>query len=201
MVDQTFPNRPPLPVGSIGLHSAGFTGMALLILSEASVFAYLFFAYFYFSVQPHSGAWPPSGPPSFKYSALQAGIMLIGCATAWWANRSAARGARPAVLLALGLSLLLALSFIALQFADWYDKPYSLASDAASSFYFVITGVHLAHVVAGALMIAAVLVWSALGYFGPVRHVPILVTAFYWYFLAVAYLWLFFTLYGTPRLA
>jgi heme/copper-type cytochrome/quinol oxidase subunit 3 len=47
MVDQTFPNRPPLAVDSIGLRSAGFTGMALLILSEAGVFAYLFFAYFY----------------------------------------------------------------------------------------------------------------------------------------------------------
>jgi heme/copper-type cytochrome/quinol oxidase subunit 3 len=50
-------------------------------------------------------------------------------------------------------------------------------------------------------MIAAVFTWTALGYLGPVRHVPILATALYWYFLAIAYLWLFFTLYGTPRLA
>lgn len=201
MVDQTFPNWPPLAVGSIELRSAGFTGMALLILSEASLFAYLFFAYFYFSVQPHSGAWPPSGPPSFKYSAPQAAIMLIGCVTMWWANRSAARGARGAVLIGLVVSFTLALGFIALQFIDWYGKPYPLATDAYSSFYFVITGAHLTHVVAGALMIAAVFTWTALGYLGPVRHVPILATALYWYFLAIAYLWLFFTLYGTPRLA
>lgn len=198
MVDQVFPNRPALAVGSIGMRSAGFTGMALLVLSEASVFAYLFFSYFYFSVQPHSSAWPPGGPPSFKYSAPPAAIMVIGCLTMWWANRSAARGARPAVLLALLLSLLLALGFIALQFGDWYSKPFSLATDAYSSFYFVITGAHLTHVVAGALMVAAVLVWAALGYFGPVRHAPILITAFYWYFLAAAYLWLFFTISGTP---
>jgi cytochrome c oxidase subunit 3 len=151
-------------------------------------------------VQPHSGAWPPSGPPSFEYSAPQAEIMVIGCLTMWWSNRSAARGARPLVLLGLLLSFVLALGFITLQFIDWYSKPYSLATDTYSSFYFVITGVHLTHVVAGTLMIAAVLVWVGLGYLGPVRHVPVLVTAAYWYFLAVAYLWLFFTLYGTPRL-
>lgn len=76
----------------------------------------------------------------------------------WWSNRSAARGARPLVLLGLLLSFVLALGFIALQFNDWYSKPYSLATDTYSSFYFVITGVHLTHVVAGTLMIAVVLV-------------------------------------------
>jgi heme/copper-type cytochrome/quinol oxidase subunit 3 len=49
-------------------------------------------------------------------------------------------------------------------------------------------------------MIAAVLAWSALGYFGPLRHAPVTITAFYWYFLTAAWLWLFFALYGTPRL-
>ncbi|MFO1533596.1 MAG: hypothetical protein ABR562_07900, partial [Thermoplasmatota archaeon] len=47
--------RPPLPMGSIGLRSSGFWGMVFLVLSEASLFAYLFFSYFYFSVQPHPG--------------------------------------------------------------------------------------------------------------------------------------------------
>jgi cytochrome c oxidase subunit 3 len=195
-----FPNRPPLAVGSIGLRSSGFAGMALLIVSEAGVFAYLFFAYYYFSVQPQYGPWPPSGPPSFEYSAPQSAVMLVGSLSMWWANRSAARGDRLMVLLGLLATFILALGFIALQFLDWYAKPYSLATDAYSSFYFIITGVHLTHVVGGALMIAAVFVWSLFGYFGPVRHAPITITALYWYFLTVAWLWLFFTLYGTPRL-
>lgn len=198
MADGIFPNRPPLGVGSLGIRSSGFIGMTLLIISEAAIFAC-----FYFSVQPHPpGVWPPSGmiPPSFQYSAPQAAIMLIGCAAVWWTNRSAARGKRMIVPLGLLASFILALGFIALQFLDWYSQPFTLATNAYSSFYFIITGVHLTHIVVGALMIAAVFVWSMLGYFGPVRHAPITITAFYWYFLAVAYLWLFFTLYGTPRL-
>lgn len=200
MADQALANRPPLPVGSIGARSAGFTGMALLILSEAGIFAYLFFAYFYFSVQPGHGAWPQSGPPPFTYSAPQCGVLLASCATMWWANRSAARGNRLMVWLGLAATLILGLGFIALEFIDWYAEPFALASDPASSFYYVITGVHLAHVVAGTIMVAAVLIWSLLGYFGPLRHVPITITAMYWYFLAVTWLWVFFTLYGTPRL-
>lgn len=203
MADQTFPNRPPLVVGSVGVYSSGFAGMALLILAESSIFAYLFFAYFYFSVQPHAaGEWPPYGmsPPTFKYSAPQAAVLIVGCLTTWWANRSAARGVRGGVFIGLGLSFVLAIGYIVLQFFDWYTKPFALASNAYSSFYFVITGAHLTHVVGGALMIAAVFAWYLLGYLGRVRHLPITNTAFYWYFLTVAYLWLFFTLYGTPRL-
>ncbi|HJU18471.1 MAG TPA: cytochrome c oxidase subunit 3 [Stellaceae bacterium] len=195
-----FPNRPPLAVGSIGPRASGFSGMALLIVSEAGVFAYLFFAYYYFSIQPQYGPWPPNGPPTFLYSAPQSAVMLAGCASMWWANRSAARGDRLMVWLGLLATLILALGFIVLQFLDWYDKPFSLATSAYSSFYFIITGTHLVHVVGGALMILAVLVWSLFGYFGPVRHVPITITALYWYFLTVAWLWLFFTIYGTPRL-
>jgi cytochrome c oxidase subunit 3 len=49
-------------------------------------------------------------------------------------------------------------------------------------------------------MAAAVLTWSAAGYLGPVRHVPVTVTAIYWYFLAATWAALFFTLYITPYL-
>jgi len=89
-MSEVFPYRPPLPMGSIGLRSSGFWGMVFLVLSEASLFAYLFFSYFYFSVQPHPGPWPPSGPPDLSYAIAQTAIVLIACATMWWADRSVA---------------------------------------------------------------------------------------------------------------
>jgi heme/copper-type cytochrome/quinol oxidase subunit 3 len=127
--------------------------------------------------------------------------MLLSSGTAWWANRAAAAGARPRLLLALGLSLLLGIGFLALQLLDWYDKPFSLATDAYSSLYFTIGGVHMAHAVVGVLIFAAALLWSTLGYLGPVRHVPVTVAAVYWYFVAIVWLALFFVLYVTPYLS
>ena len=82
----------PLPVGSIGYMSAGWAAALFLLISEASIFAYLFFAYFYFSVQPDY-QWPPGSPPSFAFSAPQTAIVMIGAATSWWAARLANRGA------------------------------------------------------------------------------------------------------------
>jgi heme/copper-type cytochrome/quinol oxidase subunit 3 len=126
--------------------------------------------------------------------------VLIGSGALWWSDRAAAQAARETLLIGLAVGLVVTLAFVALQFLDWYSKPFSLASDSYASLYFTIGGVHLAHLVAGVIMIAAVLGWSALGYFGPVRHVPITVTAFYWYFVTVIWLAVFFTLYITPYL-
>jgi heme/copper-type cytochrome/quinol oxidase subunit 3 len=190
----------PLPVGSIGYRSSGWWGAILLVISEASIFAYLFFTYFYFSVQP-SALWVPGGAPSFLYSAPQTVIMLIGCGAAWWANLSASRGEMPRVMLATAAMIVAAAIFVALQFLDWHSKPFTLATSTYSSIYFTIGGFHLAHVVAGLLIFAVLLVWTALGYFDAVRHVPITVGTLYWYFLAAVWLAVFFVLYITPYLA
>ncbi len=200
-MSETFPYRPPLAMGSVGLRSSGFWGLVFLVLSEASIFAYLFFTYYYFSIQPHPGPWPPGGPPGFAYSAPQTALLLISSGTMWWADRGAVRGARGTLLLGLGVSLVLGLCFIALQLLDWFGKPFSLASNPYSSLYFTIGGFHLVHLVAGVVMIGAVLLWSAIGYFGPIRHVPVTIAAFYWFFVTAVWLALFFTLYITPYLA
>jgi heme/copper-type cytochrome/quinol oxidase subunit 3 len=193
------PDR-PLPVGSIGYRSSGWWGAILLVISEASLFAYLFFTYFYFSVQP-TALWVPGGPPGFLYSAPQTIVILVGCAAAWWANLSASRGEMPRVMLATAAMVLLAALFIFLQFLDWQSKPFTLATSTYSSIYLTIGGFHLAHMVVGFLMFVVLLVWTALGYFDAVRHVPITVGTLYWYFLAAVWLAVFFVLYITPYLA
>lgn len=198
MSSDAFPVQPPLPMGSIGRRASGTWGVVFLGISESTVFAYLAFAYFYFSSQPHYGPWPPDGPPNWFYPGLQTALVLAGCLTTWGANRAVARGARLGLLLGLTASLLLALGFVTLQFLDWYHKSYGFATDPYSSFYFVISGFHLAHVVVAVLMFAAVLAWSALGYFGPVRHTPVKVAAIYWYFVTIMWLVVLFTLDVTP---
>lgn len=199
-MSDALPYRPPLPMGSIGRRSSGFWGVVFLVLSEASLFAYLFFAYFYFAIQPHSGPWPPSGRPDLTYALPQTALVVVAAGLLWWADRAAERAAKGAVLLALGGGLALSVVFVVLQALDWHAKPFSLATDPYASLYFTIGGVHLAHVAVGIVMIAAVLLWSALGYLGPVRHVPLTVTAYYWYFVALTWLGVFFTLYISPYL-
>jgi cytochrome c oxidase subunit III len=197
---ERFPYEPPLLVGSIGRRSNGYWGMVLVVISEASLFAYLFFAYFYFAVQQHSSGWPPSGPPSLVYAIPQTIVLLLGCGSMWWADRGVMRADRLGLLIGLAVTLLLSIVFVILQCLDWADKPFSLATDSYSSLYFTITGVHLVHLLAGLVMVAAVLLWSVLGYFGPFRNTPVPTAALYWYFVTVIWLALFFTIYVTPYL-
>jgi cytochrome c oxidase subunit III len=186
-----------LPVGSIGTRASGWWGAWFLLLSEASIFAYLFFSYFYFSVQPSAG-WPPGGPPSLTYTLPQTIVVLVGCASAAFAEHSIARGSRAGTLISLAATLVLGAGFIALQFLDWFSKPFGFASSTYSSEYFVITGLHLAHFIVGWVMFLLLLVWTLFGYFDVTRHIPITVGALYWYFLAVLWVSVFFVLNITP---
>ena len=190
----------PLPVGSIGSMSTGWAAAIFFLISEASIFAYLFFAYFYFSVQLNY-RWGPSSPPTFAYSAPQTAIVLIGSASSWWAARLARRGAMARVMIALAITIVLGTAFIALQFVDWFTEPFSMASSAFGSNYYVISGFHLAHFVVGWLIFVVLLLWTWLGYFDSVRHVPVTIGAVYWYFLALVWIAVFFVLYCTPRFA
>src|SRR5690348_5678931 len=54
-----------LPVGSANKRSVGWWGVIGLIGTEASLFAYLLFTYFYVTLNITT-AWPPDGPPDFK---------------------------------------------------------------------------------------------------------------------------------------
>jgi heme/copper-type cytochrome/quinol oxidase subunit 3 len=189
----------PLPMGAIGTSASGWWGLWFVLISEAALFVYILFSYFYFSIQPQAN-WVPGGPPSFLYPGLQTVVVLAGCASAWLADRSIRIGSPLTALLGLGITFLLCSAFIALQFLDWSDKPFTFALDTYSSEYFLITGVHLAHVAVGWIVLLMVFVWTALGYFDPVRFVPITIAAFYWYFIAAVWLGVFFTLTCTPYL-
>lgn len=189
--------RQSLPIGSIGTSASGWWGAWFLIISDSMIFAYLFFGYFWCSVQPQAH-WVPSGPPSFIYSAPQCAAVLTGCGSAWFAQRSIIRNELPRALIALGITVILGAIFIALQFLDWSSKSFGLASSTYSSIYFLITGTHLAHFVVGLVMFIILFAWTALGYFDRIRHVPISVGALYWYFLAATWLSVFFVINVTP---
>jgi heme/copper-type cytochrome/quinol oxidase subunit 3 len=186
-----------LPVGAIGTSASGWWGTWFLLISEAALFAYLFFSYFYFSVQP-SANWVPGGRPSFLYPAIQTILVLAGCGAMWFAHRSMLANERLLAFVGTGGTWLLCSAFIAVQLLDWADKPFSFALDTYSAEYYLITGVHLAHVSVGWVMLLMVAIWTLLGYFDPVRCLPITITKLYWYFVAATWIGVFFTLTCTP---
>jgi heme/copper-type cytochrome/quinol oxidase subunit 3 len=190
--------RRPLPTGSISERSAGWWAMVGGIVSEAALFAYLLFSYYYFAVQ-HVGPWPPE-PMGFKLSLPNTVILLLSSVAVWWSDRGTHQGVRWKQIAGLLIGIVLGVIFVGIQVIEWEGRSFSLSSHPYGSLYFTITGFHMAHVIVGLLILLALLVWTALGYFGPRRDAPPSLGALYWHFVDAVWLAVFFTFYVTPHL-
>jgi heme/copper-type cytochrome/quinol oxidase subunit 3 len=189
-----------LPIGSFGRKSSGWYGVWTLVLTEAAIFAYLLFSYFYLASQAN-GDWPLGGPPSLKLAAPNTVVLLLSSAALIWAERSGARqGKRWRLLGGLGLSFVLGVIFVIVQLREWQTKAFSIRSGTYGSSYFIVTGFHLAHVVVGLLLLLAIFIWALRGLFDPERHAPLTIGAIYWHFVDVVWLIVFTALYLVPRL-
>ena len=189
-----------LPVGSKGRLSSGWWGMLTVIATEASLFAYLLFSYFYIAAQVTS-PWPPEGRPRLELAIAGTVLLLLGSVTMWWGERGIRAGRRGQLLIGLGVSVLLALAFVGLEGIEWSRKTYTLMSNAYGSLYFTITGFHLLHVLVGVAMLTMLFVWTLLDYFGVRRHSTISIAVMYWHFVAAVWVAVFLTFYVTPYLA
>lgn len=189
----------PLPVGSKGRLSSGWWGMLTVLATEAALFAYLLFSYYYIAAQ-HTGPWPPGGVPKLELAIPGTIVLLLGSATMAWGEAGVRRGRRGQLLAGLGISIVLALVFVVLEGIEWSRKGFTLMTDAYGSLYFTVTGFHLLHVLVGVLMLAMLFIWSALRYFGVRRHSTVSIAVMYWHFVTAVWVAVFFTFYVTPYL-
>lgn len=190
-----------LPIHGMGLVGTPWWGMLCLFATEGVLFAYLIFSYAYLGSQGYQ-AWPPtSGPPSLTLAA-PATILLVGSSFVLeYAKRRARKGAIGTARLALAIGIAMGASFIALSLKEWSDKPFTLSADSYSSIYFVLTGTHLAHVVIGLVALAVLLIWSLIGRVGPGHEQHRTLVTLYWHFVDIVWLFVFATIYLSPRLA
>ncbi|WIG55396.1 MAG: hypothetical protein OJF61_001182 [Rhodanobacteraceae bacterium] len=193
--ERTLPR--PLPIGPAGRRTPGWWGVLALIGTEAAVFAYLIFSYFYLQSQT-SEPWPPSGLPPLRWSAPGTALLLVSAATTWWADRGMRLG-RPARLYSgFVATLLLGIGYVALQCFDWRNEPFLANSGAYASMFYAITAFHVLHAAVGVLIVAAIIGWCAMGYITPRRNSAVTVVALYWYFVVAAWIAVFITLYLLP---
>lgn len=192
-------SRTTLPVGSKAHHASGWWGMLTVIATEATLFAYLLFSYFY--IASHViGEWPPHGLPKLTLAIPGTIVLVAGSFTMWWGERGIDRNKPMQLMIGLAVSLALGFAFIAMEAREWAGEPFHLTSGVYSSLYFTITGFHLAHVLVGLLVLSVLFIWTALGYFDANRHSAVSIGVLYWHFITIVWLAVFFTFYIAPRL-
>jgi cytochrome c oxidase subunit 3 len=190
-----------LPVGAIDTRASGWWAMIFVVFTEAALFAYLLFSYFYLAVQPHMpGTFPEGGPPSLALALPNTLILLASSLAIGWAQLGIQRGSQSRLALGLAVGMILGVVFLIVQYFEWTAKPFSIDTSIYASLYFTVTGFHMAHVVIGVLMLAALFLWSLLGYFNRLRYAHIHIGALYWHFVDAVWLVVFFTFYLTPLL-
>jgi len=186
-----------LPLPTEGRSGPDWWGVLCLIATEASLFAYLLFSYYYMVVQ-HGADWLPEAHPSIAMAGPNTVILLASSVAVWWGKKGVKAGGRGQHLTGLALAIGLGLVFLVVQYCEWKTKPYGLTTSAYGSLFFTITGFHMLHVVVGVMVLAMVLIWSIAGYFDARHYNHVTIAAAYWHFVDVVRLCVFATFYLSP---
>lgn len=187
-----------LPVQGQGRIGTAWWGLACVIATEGILFAYLIFSYGYLASQ--NVRWLQAGPPSLRL-ALPATLLLLGSsAVLEWAKRAGNRGRLGAARLGVAVTMLMGIAFALLELREWKDRPFRFDTDSYSSIYFLLTGTHLAHVAIGLLGLAMLLGWSLAGRLRAEHSQHRALVTLYWHFVDAVWLFVFATVYLSPRL-
>jgi heme/copper-type cytochrome/quinol oxidase subunit 3 len=198
MTGSTVPIPERLPIKRQDSMATGAWAMRLVIATEAALFAYLLFSYFYVGATT-GGHWPPSGTPELKLALPNTLLLLLSSGTMGFADSSIARDHDGRLRLGLLATLILGITFLAIQMVEYSHLRFAPQTNAYGSLFFTITGFHAAHVVVGLLMIAFVLARAIRGDFSGPRHLAVTTVGWYWHFVDIVWLAVFATLYLSPR--
>jgi cytochrome c oxidase subunit 3 len=139
--------------------------------------------------------WVPVRVPPILW--LNTLVLLASSAALELSRRSLRAGAAKAFVRWLAAALVLGLGFLAGQLIAWRElaaRGIYLASNPGSSFFYVLTAVHGFHLLGGVVALAYVVFRARPIAIGLARRTPLDVTAIYWHFMDVLWIYVFFVL-------
>jgi cytochrome c oxidase subunit 3 len=179
--------------------SSPVMGMVLFVAGEAMFFSALFGAYF--AVRTSASIWPPKsiGVPELPIpSALTA--ILVASSVVLQVGVTALRRGRPAVFeRLLSLTILLGLCFLALQGYDYSQLTFGIKDGIYPSLFYVMTGLHMAHVIGGVVFLSIVMTQSITGQITTARHESVEAATIYWHFVDIVWIGLYTAFYLSVR--
>jgi len=189
------------PVVRLGLRY----GMMLFIASEVMFFVGFFWAFFHYALYPEhvldtaTPMWPPKGIVTFDpfhLPFLNTMLLLLSGTTVTWAHHSLIEGDRKHLIMALGLTVILGLSFTGFQALEYSDAPFAFSGGGVyPAVFFLATGFHGFHVMVGTAFLIVCWFRARGGDFTPQRHFGFEAAAWYWHFVDVVWLFLFVAVY------
>lgn len=180
--------------------SRGIYAMWCVIATEASLFACLFGAYFYLGNS--KDRWTNNQPPALHYAWIMLGVLVLSACILRWGESRIKQERYGAARVALLVTLICGLGFLTLEYFDYRAHLVTLTprSDAYGSIFYVISGLHVLHVIAGVLILVFTLCLPRYSPASEAPYRPYQTAALYWYFVNVLWISVFVILYLIPNL-
>ena len=175
-------------------------GMVLFVASEAMFFAAFFGGYF--TIRENAKVWPPPGIPhlGIDIATILTVILVTSSLVVQLSLRSIRSGDQRRAVVFLGVTIALGIAFLLLQLYDYSQLGFGVKDGTFGTLFYVMTGIHMAHVFGGVVFLSLVLGQAAGGVLSPANHDSLAAGAIYWDFVDVVWLLLFTTFYLlTPR--
>ncbi|MBZ5641015.1 MAG: cytochrome c oxidase subunit 3 [Acidobacteriia bacterium] len=171
----------------------GLLGMKLLVLALSMLFAASIFGYLV--IRSRAPVWPPPGVPRLP-SALWIStlIIVISSFTMQGAVRAARRNRQAALRAGMVLTTLLGAAFLVSQTLNWFALVAANLTARTNLYgftFYMLTGLHAAHVVGGLVPLAIVTARAWAGRYTAVAHAGVAYCAVYWHFLAAVWIVMF----------
>jgi heme/copper-type cytochrome/quinol oxidase subunit 3 len=181
------------------LGDAGLLGMYLLLVALGMLFAASLVGYW--TIRSHHQPWPPPGFPVLPRTLWLSTLLIVLSSVAiQGALRAVRRGQAAALRRRLVLALALGVGFLASQTTVWLQivGQITAASENAGPYlklFYVLTGLHAAHVLVGLATLALVTTRAFRGRYTSSQHSGVRYSAVYWHFLDAVWCVLFVAVY------
>ena len=177
---------------------AATLGIWTFLATEVLLFGGLFTAYVIFRIQYPRMFYDDHLKLDRVLGAVNT-IVLIGSSLTVALGISAIRKGRVGLLrMYLSFTILLAATFLGIKYVEYTEKfshGLSPGTDIFFSLYFMLTGLHGIHVLAGMVVLGAVLYLAGKGKYSESYHTPVEISGLYWHFVDLVWIYLFPLLY------
>ena len=191
---------------------ASTLGMWVFLVTEVMFFGGMFMAYIvYRNMYPH--AWlEASAELNWKLGGLNTMVLIFSSLTMALAVRAAMLGKRSHQVINLILTMALGTTFLVVKFFEYkakfehhlvpgphFDASLEQGMQIFFSLYFMLTGVHAAHMIIGLGIMTYILINASKGSYNAEYYTPVEVAGLYWHFVDIVWIFLFPLLYLLGR--
>ena len=189
---------PPAGYGAIGHLDRVMLGIIVALASEIMLFGAFFTAFFYVRYTNYPIYPPEPFEMPVDSTGINTAILISSSFTMHWALVSIKRGNRRGLTLGLLFTLIMGLTFLALQIREYallHTENFTPEHGAFASVFFALTGLHGIHVLVGAILLAIALLRTLRGHYSPEKYMGVELSGIYWHFVDVVWVVLYTLVY------